>query len=154
MRSLILKYQSIPADAEYIILKFGINDVGYGIDLGTISDNTVDTFYGAWNVVMNYLIEHHPFAKIGIIVTNGCQNNPAFPQAIKDIAQKWGIPYLDEAFGDDVPLLLRSNKTDVSDTAKTLRFNAQVIDAQTNWHPNVQTQKYESTFVETWMKTL
>ena len=33
------------------------------------------TFYGAWNLTLDYLIKNYPFAHIGIIVSNGCETD-------------------------------------------------------------------------------
>ena len=40
-------YKQIDADADYIILKFGINDENYQAPIGTINDTENTTFYGA-----------------------------------------------------------------------------------------------------------
>ena len=63
------RYKAIPKDADYITLWFGINDSGH-TNLGELADTTNLTFYGAWNVVLEYLIKNYPFAKIGIIITD------------------------------------------------------------------------------------
>ena len=41
---------------------------------------------------MAYLIEHYPFAHIGIIVSNGC-GIPVYPEAEIAIAKKYGVTY-------------------------------------------------------------
>ncbi len=51
----LTRYQKIPADVDYITLWFGINDSGH-TNLGTVTDTTNETYYGAWNVVMEYLL--------------------------------------------------------------------------------------------------
>lgn len=147
------RYKNLPKDADYILIKFGINDETShkNAPLGTIDDTTNTTFYGAWNVVLEYLITNHPWAKIGIIVTNGCSVD--YVNAIKESAKKWGIPYLDEANGEQVPLLNRTNKSYVCEKARNLR-DAQMKVGETNGHPNVKAHEYESTIVENFLKSL
>lgn len=147
------RYKNIPADADYILIKIGINDdAGHKKSpLGTINDTTNETFYGAWNVVLEYLITNHPWAKIGIIVTNGCTVD--YANAIRESARKWGIPYLDEANGDHVPLLHRTVKSYVCNKAKELRDNQMRV-SPNNLHPNIKAHEYESTFVENFLKSL
>ena len=140
-------------DADYILIKFGINDDNHhkNAPIGTIDNSTNETFYGAWNVVLEYLITNHPWAKIGIIVTNGC--NAAYATAIRESAKKWGIPYLDEANGENVPLLIRTNKSYVCAKAKELRENQMKV-SDGNAHPNVKAHEYESTIVENFLRSL
>lgn len=166
-------YDQIPEDVDYITLWFGINDShhrpdGTGgdgesntgeIPLGTIDDTTVNTFYGAWNFVLKYLIENHPFAKIGIIVSNGCElvdGEAVYAEATIAAAKKWGIAYLDLNGDYSVPLMLRvNNKSEVCAEALSLRRLSMSIDAAGgNEHPNAKAHEYQSTFIEHWMRSL
>lgn len=152
-------YTTIPADADYILIKYGINDSHQNIPIGTINDNTNTTFYGAWNVVMSYIIEHYPLAKVGIIVSNGLDYSSSAPdgsyyaKATKDIAKKYGIPTLNEWDDPNVPLLNRTGRTDVDDDVRTIR-NETFRVSPTNTHENWQCQEYESSFVEDFLKRL
>lgn len=154
-------YTDVPADADYITIWLGINDsktetgeasVGE-TPLGTIDDDTVHTFYGAWNVVLEYLLEHNPYAHIGIIVSNGCTGTN-YPNAIKAVARKWGIAYLDLNDDYTIPLMHRVNgKSEVCERAIELRKSAFWV-SSTNGHPNAHAQAYQSTFIENWLRTL
>ena len=145
------RYKAIPSNADYITLYFGINDNHQGVSIGTIDDADNTTFIGAWNVVLEYLIEHHPAAHIGIIVTNGASEE--ITAATIAVAKKWGIPYLDFN-SEQVPLMLRvTGRSDVCDRARDLRAAAFRI-SETNTHPNVAAHRYESTFIENWLRTL
>ena len=104
-------YSQIPEDADYIIIRLGINDTysHENVPIGTIDDTENTTFYGAWNVVMPLIIQNHPYAKIGIIVSNGITgkggvSDAAYAEAIRAVAVKYGIPYLDMDMGEQVPL--------------------------------------------------
>ena len=81
----IERYKIIPKDADYITLSFGINDdnLHQGAPIGEIKDTETSTFLGAWNTVLEYLITNHPYAKIGIIVPNGCTNEYAAAKNIE-----------------------------------------------------------------------
>ena len=152
-------YTTIPDDADYILIKYGINDSHQNIPIGTINDNVNTTFYGAWNVVLSYIIEHHPLAKIGIIVSNGLDYSASAPdgsyyaRATKEIAAKYGIPTLNEWDDPNVPLLNRTGRTDVDSDIRTRR-NETFRVSPTNTHENWQAQEYESTFVENFLKSL
>lgn len=87
----------------------------------------------------------------GIYTTNGTSEN--YANAIRESAKKWGIPYLDEANGENVPLLNRTNKSYVCKKAKDLR-DAQMKVGETNGHPNVKAHEYESTIVENFLRSL
>lgn len=148
------RYKQIPKDADYITLKFGINDDKdhENAKLGTINDSDNTTFYGAWNVVMDYLISNHPNAKIGIIATNG-----SFSEIVNaeiEIAKKYGISYLNEGLGKNLPMFFRTSRTDVKDSIKNLFFERYAINTESDWHPDVAWHEYESTIVENWIKGL
>ena len=148
------RYTQIPEDADYITLWFGINDSHQNVPIGTIEDNVNTTFYGAWNIVMAYLIEHHPNAKIGIIISNGCDTT-AYPIATRAIAKKWGVSYLDINGDYKVPLMLRTNeKTDVSPTVLQAILERQSVVYPSNQHPNVDAHEYQSIFIENWLRSL
>lgn len=160
-------YKQIPADTDYITLWFGINDShhrqgsagGDGEDntgvipLGTINDTTTATFYGAWNVVMEYLLENHPYAHIGIIISNGCETTE-YPTAEIEIAKKWGVAYLDLNGDYQVPMMHRTNgRSETCERAQELRKNA-FWTSDTNGHPNTKAHEYQSTFIENWLRSL
>lgn len=153
-------YTNIGNDADYITLYFGINDshnrtenVQTGeIPLGTISDNTLNTFYGAWNVILPYLIENHPNAKIGILVSNGCETDD-YRIATIACAKKWGIPYIDLNGDERTPMMLRSSNPDISQTAKNIALAKWRV-SSTNGHPNEAAHNYESTFIENFLRSL
>lgn len=146
------RYKAIPDDADYITIWFGINDAS-NTNIGTIDDTTNETFYGAWNVVLEYLITNHPFAKIGIIVTSG--SSTTYREAEREIARKWGIPYLDYMGDDQVPLMLSGKESSqgLCNTAKTLRNNAFYV-CSTNGHPGLKAHEYQSTFIEAFLRRL
>lgn len=151
-------YTQIPEDADYIIIRLGINDT-YShekVTIGTIDDTENTTFYGAWNVVMSHIIQNHPYAKIGIIVSNGMSNSTAdepYAEAIRAVAVKYGVPYLDMDKGEQVPLMHRTNRTEVDESIRNIRLESFRC-TESDTHPNPKAHEYESAFIEAWMLTL
>lgn len=145
-------YKTIPADADYITIKLGINDVNYNVPIGTMSDTTNATFCGAWNVVMDYLIKNYPYAKIGIIVTNGASLE--IMEIERQMAKKWGVPYLDYA-DPQTPVMGRmvGLRGDVQSSVLQLR-NEQFRISASDTHPNAKAHEYESTFIEAFLRRL
>lgn len=144
------RYKDIPSDADYITLWFGLNDINNS-NLGAIDDTTNETFYGAWNVVLEYLITNHPYAKIGIIITDAYDS---FNDAVRNIGEKWGIPTLDLMGDKNVPLMMgRKDGINLDSRADTLRRNAFRV-SETNFHPNLEAHMYQSTFIENFLRTL
>lgn len=145
------RYKNIPSDADYITLWFGINDASH-CDLGNKGDGTVNTFYGALEVVLYYLITHHPKAKIGVIVTN--RSTAEIRQATRDVCNSFAIPYLDMMGDRKVPIIFgKEESTGVSSNIVGVRNNQFVV-SSSNSHPNLWAHEYESTFIENWLRSL
>lgn len=146
-----ISYLTIPNDADYVTLYFGINDNGKGVPVGDIDDNVTTTFYGAWNVVLDNLTSRLDHGKIGIIVSNALP--ASYVDATIAIAKKWAIPYLDLNYDESVPLMSDSLRPTASQTIKNRR-NAQFRISNDNHHPNTTAQEYESHFIEEWLLSL
>ena len=145
------RYKEIPSDTDYITLQFGLNDVSAPI--GTIDDTDNTTEMGAWNVVLKYLIENHPYAKIGIIISDAWLSSE-LRDAIIQCAEAWGIPYLDMRGGVQVPLGI-GGKLGVSIKSDAINArNAAFQIAAENSHPNPKAHEYRSTFIENFMRSL
>ena len=144
------RYKRIPEDADYITLWFGTNDTAH-TNLGTIADETNETFYGAWNFVLPYLIEHHPRCKIGIIINYG--GGAEYRQAERDVARKWGIPFLDLNADEQVPLLFKPGNEIIDPGILKMRRNYFVVGPE-NGHPNLIAHEYLSTIVEAFLRRL
>lgn len=142
------RYKNLPIELDYITLWFGINDSGYST-LGTINDTENTTFYGAYKIVLNYLIENYPTTKIGLVCTYGATKK--FKQAIIEIAHYFGIPYLD--FNDyQIPLFAeKGSETGINSEIINKRKNTFLADGT---HPNDVGYQYLSTFFENWLRSL
>lgn len=159
-------YQNIPDDVDYITIYLGINDSHHApgssggdgedntgeIPLGSITDTTVTSFYGAWNVVLPWLIENRPNAHIGIIVSNGCENDN-YRLATIEVAKKHGIPYIDLNGDERTPAMIRSTNPNVAESVKLLLRQKWAV-SSSNTHPNDAAHEYESTFIESFLRSI
>ena len=160
-------YQTIPEDADYITIYLGINDEHHSpgsgggdgedntgeIPLGTIDDATTATYFGAWNVVLSWLIVNRPNAHIGIIVTNGIAGNDNYRLAQIAIAQKYGIPYIDLNGDNRTPAMIRTSNPNIPATIKTALIEKWRV-SSTNLHPNDAAHEFESTFIENFLRSI
>ena len=156
------RYKAVPKDADYITLMFGLNecepDTQQGFDptaiVGTKTDSTNTTMWGAYNTVFEYFMKNIPYAKLGVILADAWMNT-AYRATVKEICSYWGVPVLD-LNDEQYPLLITSHdagRTDVSPTAKQLRNDAFKLTAN-NIHPGLRGHEYRSTIIENWMRGL
>lgn len=159
-------YQNIPADVDYITIYLGINDANHAsgssidgeettgeIPLGEITDNTTATYYGAWNVVLTWLITNRPNAHIGIIVTNGNASNDNYRLAQIAIAGKYGIPYIDLNGDARTPAMIRTSNPNIASAVKTALITKWRVSSD-NTHPNDAAHLFESTFIENFLRSI
>ena len=90
------RYTKLPDTIDYLVIWFGWNDTAYGT-LGTITDDTNDTFYGGYNVVIPYLQNKYPYAKILLVVPYG--TNESHRNAVRQLGNKWGVAVWDNYQG-------------------------------------------------------
>ncbi|HBB10272.1 MAG TPA: hypothetical protein DCZ68_09930 [Faecalibacterium sp.] len=156
------RYKAVPKDADYITLMFGLNecepDTAQGFDptaiVGTKTDTTNATVWGAYNIVFEYLMKNIPYAKLGVILADGWMS-AAYRTTVKEICAYWGVPVLD-LNDEQHPLLLTAHsagRADASPTAKQLRNDAFQL-ALYNGHPGLRAHEYRSTIIENWMRGL
>ena len=155
-------YRAIDPDADYITLYFGINDSHHRpkpenhsgvIELGTAEDATVATFCGAWNVVLEHILTNHPFAHVGILVSNGCETDD-YRCAEIALANRWGLPYLDLNGDGRTPVMGRSTNDAILKSVRDYRTKMFAVNPPANTHPNAAAHEYESVFIENWLKSL
>lgn len=161
-------YQNIPSDVDYITIYLGINDLNHAsgsgttpdgedatgvITLGTINDTDTSTYYGAYNTVLSWLRENRPFAHVGIIVTNGTENEE-WTNAQIELAKKYGYPYINLNGDERTPAMIRTSNPNISDSIKDKLKQIQGAEYPSNTHPNAKTHGYESVFIEAWLRTL
>lgn len=149
-------YTQIDNDTNYIIIKIGINDDHRNIPIGNINDSENTTFYGAYNKVMNYLIENYPNAKIGIIASNGIYDSNYIEATVK-IAKKFGVKCLNESMDYNIPLLIRCLKPDVDSSIQEMinqKWYVNNSSENANYHPNELAHEFESYIVEDFIRSL
>lgn len=140
----------------YITMWFGINDSGH-CNIGTIDDEGLDTFYGSLNWSAINLITNFPLAHLGFIVSFNC--NSTYQQAVREVAQKWAIPYLDTVADIKIPTISGQRNSDSQDIPvdsrlRDLRWTNNFQVASNNGHPNEKAHEYESYFIENWLRSL
>ena len=144
------KLHSIPKDADYILFKFGIND-SWRLPVGTIDDTTPDTFCGAWNIVLSWVIENCPDAKVGVIASNHCKTKE-WSDATVMMCEKYGVRCLNEE-SEDVPYFYEQKFRACPDDIREA-MNAKYRVSEKNKHPNVAAHRIESLIVEKFLRTL
>lgn len=148
-------YTMIPSDCDYITLMFGLNELELTAEqIGTSADTTNATLWGAYYVVLNSILTANPAVKIGIIISDAWMcNNTTYYAALKEIAEYWGIPYLDLTGGNPEVPMMNGRKGTHSALAESLRRSVFAISAS-NPHPTPLGHKYRSTVIEAFLKTL
>lgn len=99
-------------DADIVVVFGGTNDFGHGdAPMGTMKDRTNDTFYGAYHLLMQQLIERYPYAQL-IVMTPlhriGEEMMPfneagvrrvgplkCYVEAIREVAEFYSVPVVD-----------------------------------------------------------
>lgn len=146
----------IPEDVDYLTIAFGINDAIY-CNLGNIDDTDNTTFYGAWNVAIEWLLRNRPNTKIGII--GFVRSYSGFYDALNVISKKWGIPFLDTFGGQNVPPTIdqRLPEFNYSTTANEIRrehFHGKNATPPNRTHPGSVAHRWESTYIENFLRAL
>lgn len=148
-----INYTQIANDCDYITLMYGLNETGLtNTEIGTKVDTTNSTLWGAYNVVLTSILTANPHVKIGIIISDAWMTQ-TYHDALIEIANYWGIPYLDLKNGEEVPLMIGGRFRETSPTAVDARntaFKCSASDA----HPNVEGHKYRSTVIEQFLRSL
>lgn len=109
--------------------------------VGTKNDSTNKTFWGAWNIVLPYLINKYPLAKILLVVPFGCTS--LLRQCVRDAAKKYGLATYD--FSDINNQLFRQWEDNPADGMVNGKSISQFrIDNLTydGLHPNENGYKY------------
>ena len=127
------RYTQLPDDIDFMTIMFGWNDAAYGT-LGTIDDTTNETYYGGFNVVLPYLIHKYPYTTIVLIVPFG--TTVQHRQAVRDMAQKWGVGCFDMC-ANDLPFYYSEESDDVAvnDEIRKLRIELNQVNGA---HPGYQ----------------
>ena len=100
-----LRYTSMDSATDLITVFGGVNDFGRGVQLGTMSDRTITTFFGACHVLFSGLIEKYPdkiIAVISPLQTNGFFQSPnvfgltedVYVNAMEQVSDYYALPFL------------------------------------------------------------
>ena len=136
------RYTTLPNNIDYLVIFFGWNDTAYG-SLGTIDDNTNESYYGGYNVVIPYLQNKYPYAKICLVVPYG--TDTGHRNAIRLLCNKWGLSCFD-MYGAGTPLFF-GKEEDVGVLSSVVTANkAKFLSDGT--HPNVLGHKQIADMLE------
>lgn len=144
------KYKDIPLDADYITIRYGLNDTSKNVPVGAISDSQNTTFCGAWNTVLSWITANLPNARIGI-VNEAAYLDSKYRDAVNAIGKKYGIPVLDLYNDPKVPMIMGHADADAS-VSKTVYDRHKV--SSSNGHPNLDAHKRFSTVIENFLRSL
>ena len=148
----VTRYQNVPKDADYITLMFGLNETSLTDEqIGTKTDTTNTTLWGAYNIVFEYFLTNMPYAKIGVIIADAWMTEK-YANAVKEICTYWGIPVLDLKFNNNISIGI-GGRPGTSSKAKALRDKVFQV-SSTNSHPNVKAHEYRSTIIENFLRSL
>ena len=136
----VTRYKQLP-EFDYLTLSFGYDDVALG-RLGTINDVGNSTFYGAYKMVLEHLVVNNPTKKIGVVVPFGDDSVNPYAEAVKQVADMYGVPYLD---------LKGGSLWGTTSVAQTARKNALTYDGV---HLNQAGHDYISTMYENFLRSL
>lgn len=147
------RYTQLPENIDYLTLWFGWNDyaailAGEGT-LGDINSTDINTYYGAYNTVIPYLINKYPNAKIGLIVPFGW--SAEIRQAVRDLGNKWGLGVFDN-YGKGTPLYF-GKESDVGVSQEAINMRQATYQAN-GAHPSYAGHSALATQIEAWLKTL
>ena len=151
----VSRYLAVPTDADYITLEFGLNETGIGSNtaqIGTKTDTTNETLWGAYNIVFEHFYTNMPFAKIGVILSDAWMPE-SYSSAVKEICKYWGVPVLDFKGDPSVPMTIGGKTYEVSAKAKALK-NAAFQVTNEDSHPNYKAHIYKSTIIENFLRSL
>ena len=140
------RYTKLPDNIDYLLLWFGWNDTAYGT-LGAITDTTNESYYGGYNVVLPYLINKYPFAKIALIVPYGTDANHR--EAIRLLGNKWGMAVWDNYNGGTPLYYGKEDSVGVEPsivTANRTKFQANGA------HPNYKGHKQLADMIEEFLR--
>ena len=147
------RYTQLPDNIDYLTIFFGWNDYACIADnletLGSIDSTDINSYYGAYNTVIPYLIDKYPDTRIGLIVPFGA--SAGIRQAVRDLAQKWGLGYFDNYKGN-TPLYYGKEDETVLESGLVAKRRAKW---QANGaHPSYAGHCQLATQIESWLRSL
>lgn len=115
LKPFVNRLDTIPADADVVVIFGGTNDWGNSAILGNISDTGTSSFYGAYKYILEWLAINRPNAKVMTMTPlkryyrgNGTTwvnaqttpNNrgntlPEYVRAVKEVSEMYAIPCVD-----------------------------------------------------------
>lgn len=117
-RPMYERYKNIPLNSNIISIAGGNNDSNtYLKEIGTIDDNTAETFYGALNIIVKGVLNRYPKAFV-FLITRGPWDDITtdigtkysdYVNATKNIGEKYNLPVLDIFNNEELYADVKSN---------------------------------------------
>ncbi len=153
---LVARYTSIP-DADLIVIFMGTNDYGHETPLGSPTDTTDVSFYGAMNIILSGIKTRHPNSRIVFVtplhrygfgtskilgtkftydyIANGRGHSlDDYVNAIKAICEKYSVPVID---------LFNEYPVDPSDSADKMTYMPDGLHPNTDGHEIISNLIFE-----------
>ncbi len=153
---LVARYTSIP-DADLIVIFMGTNDYGHETPLGSPTDTTDVSFYGAMNIILSGIKTRHPNSQIVFVtplhrygfgtskilgtkftydyIANGRGHSlDDYVNAIKVICEKYSVPVID---------LFNEYPVDPSDSADKMTYMPDGLHPNTDGHEIISNLIFE-----------
>ena len=150
-----IRYATMNDDADVVIVMGGTNDfLRVNAPLGTIDSTDNTTFYGAYNVLVQGLIGKYLTRKTRIILMVPPMRNRSteqntqgvtllqIQQAVRDIAHKYALPYVDWAYDAGISAYLISTDSNHVYTYDGIHIQQDII---LNWILPMIEQKLKET---------
>ena len=119
--------------------------------LGSISDTTPWTWYGAWNYGLKLIKDRRPKAIIGVVMCYG--TNADYRSALREVCHNHGIPLLD-LYSDSLPLFYGKESSSSSITADQITANRDFVLLSDRIHPSYNGHQRLSDMYSGWLNTL
>ena len=115
LKPFVNRLDTIPADADIVVIFGGTNDWGNNATLGSITDTGTSSFYGAYKYILEWLAVNRPNAKVmtmtplkryfrgGGTTWVNAQTTPNnkgnllqdYVRAVKEVSEMYAIPCVD-----------------------------------------------------------
>lgn len=146
---------SLNTDTKYGLLS-GTEYWRY-IYAGKADDTTNETFFGAYNVVIPYLIAKYPYTKIALVATH--RTNQYLRDVTKEAAAKFGLPCLD--MYDSAKQLWydsdgMSKDTYITINGESVKLSAyrQSLFTSDNIHPNDEGYRFIAPVIKSFLESI
>lgn len=147
-------YKKIPENCDYATIMIGLNDTTAHLPVGTIADSTSSTWYGCWNIILDWLTTNRIGVHIGVLIISAYLNADMRNATIL-ICKKYGIPYLDFWNDPSIPNFYNKDGLDINVYNRVVQhWIVKTVAGETNWHPSLECHEFISHAVEQFLRKI